>query len=280
MKLSPLISEQSEHQIRNSSVSNESLPKLLLTDYKDAYEAYWKTYELRFYRGKRAGDGIHITDPRVRERGSSGSSSIHPYLLDHMKSWSSYPKRTKSVKFTGNSEVANMYGSAIYHVFPYNNANFGVSPVNDFWDAFDDLRKHFGSGASNLVEFCKIIVIVYNQVGGVSKNVEVILDTLNKLISDKKAFKEFVTERMRRSDISRLDEMISGFAEVLYKDVTTHNLDMDGFFEKYLSPQKNKFEVVNGIQSLHGFTENEIWTDSKCLLIPEGQVPNMEQVKQ
>lgn len=227
---------------RSKDISKEQAIQLLEKNCSDALKAYSKGSIIQ--RGVR-NDAKYISiDPKSgKPRKSANTSNYYTLMIDGMKSWDKYPKRSQSlICSTGDRSFGYGY---MFHVFPYNGANIGVAPARDFWISFENIDT------SDLSQF--------------NNNIGTIMRMLHITISDKSyldilnAFGKF--DILIDNNEYEIQPLINGGIKWLkgYKGNLLQHM------KRLLDPNKNGFKTYKIGDILP--KDKEIWTDSKCVMI-------------
>ena len=236
---------------RSVDITEDAALALLNKHCSDAVKAYKKGS--RIQRGVRNDAEYLSVDPKSgKPRKSANTKNYYTILMDNMKSWGQYPKRSESlICSTGN--VSFGYGY-MFVVFPYNGAKIGVAPERDLWLSF---RKSLNG--KNLDQ--------------INNNISTIMRHMNVQISDKSyldilnAFGTF--DMFIKDKPQKLNVLIDGGIEWLegYKgDLLKH-------VRKALDPNYNEFELKSIGDALP--KDREVWTDSKCVMISTKKIDLM-----
>jgi hypothetical protein len=98
----------------------------------------WKSKKKNIYRGISGAPDIFIYDPKTRTRKSLKIPNYYTLLIDNSPYWKKYPKRSKSVICTTDSDSSSYFG-ARYIVIPLEDKKWGVCPKHDIWACFSGL---------------------------------------------------------------------------------------------------------------------------------------------
>jgi len=119
---------------RSKPIDEQKAKELINSKCTNILNKYKKT-KSRIYRGKRGDlDYMLIAPGRGKLRRSHNTRNYYTLLIDNLKVWSAYPKRSRSIVCSTNIGKASGYGE-LYIVFPYNTAKIGVCPTDDIWDS-------------------------------------------------------------------------------------------------------------------------------------------------
>lgn len=222
---------------------------------KNCLETHYLGPEI--YRGTDNSNPFLYVNPSLSERKSPyATNQIYMLLLSNMPSWNMYPRRNRSLACSSSKEKANGYGTNMYIVFPYNQANIGVSPTDDIWYCTDK-KFHITLNDINY----NIEDIIYFAIGkSIQRDIK--YEALLKIFSEVDEFKI----RDRRGYNSEFQKLTIGaqefFEDIGYDKPKTKLFDC---LNKELSPDELGFKrTTTGHPILN---KAEVWTDSECLLV-------------
>jgi hypothetical protein len=203
------------------------------------------------YRGIRVNDPFFYIDPKAgKPRRSANTRNYYTLINDNSPYWKQYPKRSESIICTTNINDAKGYGFQ-YAVFPYDGAKIGVCPESDYWYSFQKTLGEY----TTLDEFndilYKIIVVKNNIFGFDDRSYKDIVDSF-------KTFDTFM------KDNQRLLELIKS-EYPMFKEYDPNKTTFLEYVQKLLSPKPNGFRLKKIGDKLPGI--NEVWTDSKSILV-------------
>ena len=250
MKLRELL--ENNHYINGNDIEDiQEILQLLNTDYSEAWKAYKSAKCL--YRGI---SGVtaksFISDISDGERKSLHTNSIdstdtiyNTLFSSKLKSWSTYPKRNKSVICTGNFNLAKNYGKA-YHIFPINGTIIGKCPKFDLWYSFYDNIKIIGT---NLLPK---IFKKYSSVDEFDKHSYIYNDCISLT-----SFEDVFKLTQKHTSLS-VDELLN--AKVDGKKFIDHLDDL-------LSPENNDFSKIKINDVPNNDPKHEYWFSDNCLYV-------------
>ena len=200
----------------------------------------------KIHRGVNNNESFLFVDPKsAKPRRSANTKNYYTLLMDNMKSWKKYPKRSESLICSTNQR---QFGYGFHFVvLPYDNAVLGVASKQDLWVSFEDIDTR------DLSQF-------NNNIGTIMRELDVsisdssYLDVLN-------AFGEFDMSVSDNPEV--IDNLINGGIKWLqgYKgDLLKH-------MQKLLDPNRNDFELKKIGDKLP--KDREVWTDSKCIMVSD-----------
>jgi hypothetical protein len=242
------------------------------------------------WRNSNLEDSYYLIDPLKYKRKSINISNYYTLLIDNSPYWKEYPKRCNSlIALLDGQEF--IYGKSLYRVIPFDNAMFGVAPSDDLWFSFYNLVDNFNIKLKDLVTFIKII----NK----NINIEINDDDFNIFKTDIKKLEDFIKNKINLEkininlDIIEFQYFFNKYYRLLFKlqkELISGGNFID-FINNYLKPEDNNFELLNYKQLIkrnifkyknkNDFNQiingNEVWTDSKCLLIHDDNIQNIKR---
>lgn len=239
----------------------------------------WFISDTEIYRGlSDTKSNFLLVDPKEHIRNYADNWSWHNIIIDDSTEWSGYPKRNQSIICTPDIKISNGYGKP-HLVIPFNNANIAVCPKRDMWISFDNLFE--------LNSFNHTLYLLISQTLDNLKSSKVDISSMRTL-NDKIIIKTY-------KDI----EILSKFIDDNYTDFISYFIINFDNFEKIKPSNKKIFseiikqlntksllEILNEIFSPKNFyhvdykdlhitgEDNEVWTDSKCLLVNYNLIQN------
>lgn len=233
----------------------------------------------KIWRGTNASfsSGLGVVNPKESKRTSVGDSGNHyTLLLDNLKSWSDFPKRSRSLICAMSREIASGFGTP-YVIIPFDGADLAVAPRHDIWYSFQrglsrvfDLDKPY----ANLPDTNKALDILYHFSENKSentKNISGVNDkawssfarSLKKIDNNINLIKKRV-ENIDKSE-SRAEHLI---ASKIAKKVKESSSSLVELLSEALNPSLNGFVEKEYKKGFKTRTKNmEVWTESKCLMV-------------
>lgn len=210
---------------------------------------------VHIYRGSPHPALILYTDPTQVERLSRNTSNEMTLILSHvLPSWTSWPKRSRSLICSENPDIASAYsngGASI--VLPLGNPLIGIVPSVDFWDSFDIQPPDFNYYFQQIVHDVNVVFNLKLPPGITTiEEMNMVLDTFDELVKK-------YPEKME-SGISRRSGKQKILADMLYSGDCRKALD------KFLNPTVNKFQCVP-LSEYKTFNSNEVWLSAPSILI-------------
>ena len=234
---------------RSKKITKEEAGQLLDKHCNKAIESYERGN--RIYRGVNVlgSDEYRFIDPKKFKRKSKNTTNHYTELMDHLPSWSKYPKRSQSIICSTSYDYARAFGYETYSIFPYDGAKIGVCSSNDLWNSFNKITDYSG----------------YYDMNGFNRNLRIVMKDflgVKKLPSDftqmKKIFVEF--DKTMKDDEIR-EQLFE--EQPLYKDF--YKGDMRKFLDTIMSPDANGFNLMKIGEQLP--PNREVWTDSKSVMV-------------
>jgi hypothetical protein len=271
LKFSEFIKEEYSSDGQSTRRSEISFNKAI--DFYKKYCTDWNLSRIQIYRGINANFEFGIVDPSRYTRVSKNTSNHYTLLLDTFSTWKNYPKRSKSLICTTNSEYAEGFGNGdVYVVIPINGSKIGMCPTGDIWTSFDSLDPYFAHnlkifniGIEAILEYC-LNPIDYDDITGTEliKYINVAGDKIKEMDNaELKSLTDYIKPLFKLYTEADYIKFVEDFVE--------SNLSLSTFIENLMNPEKNGFDFITtkGQGKLLDFEENEIWTSGKSLLIKE-----------
>jgi hypothetical protein len=241
--------------------SFDEVLSLLNGHYSENWKHYMHNRSLKIYRGIRrySEPYFEIKGGSVNRKSAGLTSNVYTTLFsEHLKSWSKYPKRNKSIIGATDIKIAKSYAEMIYVVIPKNGAKIGVCSDADLWTSFP-------AGFESLYKTQPLVNIVKNNASSFP-SIDDNLTLSYKLYSgDHLAdLERKLNDLVKRSGltIEEILQLKSDTGLTLY-----HTLN------SCLSPESNGFSLVNSVKDIE--YGKEVWTDDDCLLINTRDLENI-----
>lgn len=228
-------------------------------------------------------DHFYMVDPSKHDRVSRNTDNYYTLLIDNSPNWTNYPKRSKSIICSTDEEAATAYG-AVFRIIPKKGSRIGVCNDSDFWLSFRKLM--------HLEDFNYFLSKLFTLDPSMTKEP----GTYQELTRNLRTFDEWVKEMMAEIDANIEDEDLSrsqrreivdeGLVEFITEKLKYHPDDIDPApvdfiyrvvglgmtaleaIEEGMEPERNKFKVM-AAGNFKAPNRNEVWTDGKCLMVPE-----------
>lgn len=222
------------------------------------------------YRGiKGATEPYYFTDPSKGERGSQDTFIFYVLMMDNFPEWKEYPKRSKSIIMGTSDDVAYSYGTAIYRVFPVNNAKIAISPKFDVWSAF---VFSLGSGIETFsIELNTIFGLFREEI---HKEQKITYEELLKKfsIADRPRNKERIKTYYQEMSLGLMRSKIFHDKS---EYINTPKLKLVDVLREKISPKNNNFELITLNKHMILPPRREAWTDSECVLVSVNSLKNI-----
>lgn len=183
-----------------------------------------------------------LIDPSKYERRSANTLNYYTLVLNNAPNWKEYPKRKLICAIGNNYWIDDEFVTEeeAFRIIPFDGSKWGVCSKYDIWDSFSYLES---MGMCPTDDFNYI---------------------LNNMI-DAETYEEMMVELDKLPPVfsdfpNKLDLYFSKHPDMLKSEAVLDLLD----------PNKNGFRLVD-YKSLAKFSpksNNEVWTDSKCLMVP------------
>jgi len=253
----------------------------LISHYETAFEK-WLAGDI-LYRGHRSRANYEEVYPSQGERESVDASNLYTVLLSRLPSWKNWPQRSHSLILSVSSETAEEY-NPLYYVFPDENAKLVIAPTSDILSrtSFPVLWNHTKLKINEVEILSKIMSILNN-----SKHPDDIHDIHNLKADDYEKFIQHLQKVATKNKILKLynklymvkqknkwqppeEWMMLDLIDAYIKNYKIHNGNWELFLDFLLNPESNGFELIPFSKfkvSNYSKNENEVWTDSNCMLI-------------
>jgi len=267
------IFEVQENRIDTTPLSKDEANNIIKENCKD-----FNRNDKQIFRGIYLPKQPYLIDPKKHHRLSANADNYYNMLIDNSVLWKDYPKRKHSLIGTFAKFQAIPYGT-IFRVIPFDGSKFGVVPHGeDMWQSFNYLYLKTGVAELNYVDVLiddfnqalfeqKLNNLVYNiftnqltkMENEIRKNYNVSLNKISKYYGDYfRPGKEYYKK----------------FFYYISEQIVMKNKSLLSVLEDLLSPTKNGFQNLDYKSLLKREGKGadsvpEVWTDSKCILIPE-----------
>jgi hypothetical protein len=229
---------------RSVVISEKEMKSLLKTDFNQIATVY-ENSKYRIYRGVWSMKNYLYIDPaKNKERESQNTFNYYTWIINNHPVWKNYPRR--EVICTSNIDTAIKYGHNVYVVYPQNGAKIGICPESDIWISFGNTIPY------DLNQFNERLCDFF------------IKKQPKTLEGFKKALSKIETQE---NDVSPYNIILNYIKAAKEKMMSL----WDYLAEELISPDKNDFKVLKVSKNLDlsSYNDNEIWTDSPCLLLKD-----------
>lgn len=223
-------------------------------------------YQL-IYRGSPSDNKFIKINKTDSKRVSVNTDNYYTEILDNSIYWEDYPNRSNSLICTTSYTKASEYGN-VFIIVPINeNTEFALAPESDIWLSFNyalnQLKTifkeesrvvHKHSDFENLAGFNNFLKYKFDldkaDYSDMKKRIKIDNEVIKRL-GQSTSWEEssFIFDE---EDIKKLDNKYGSFLK---------------YIEYLLSPKWNNFKLVNYNKQIILPNDNELWTDSECLLI-------------
>lgn len=230
-----------------------------------------------YYGGNPAAGILNIKYPIINRLSTSSKFNNYiSFILDNSDKWKAYPKRTSAIMFSDSSNVAGMYGIALYYIFPPNNAKIGICPRSDLWNSFryKDPERDYTLTVNNINAF-----IQYFSSKAFSRNIN--MSSYEKFKDDIYQIEKYI--RNTNLNKIKLPTDIHNILIAIINIIESKNYSLFDFLEDFIKPNysgnnsKSNFIVTdtNNLIKLYEYEfntfgiehEHELWTDQPCLIL-------------
>lgn len=241
-----------------------------------AYDLYQNGFGI--YRGmEKKGNKVFWGNSASKERTSRfATTNSYNIWASHDRSWSAYPKRSRSWICSTDKTTAGAYGK-LYTVFPEDNSLFGICPGMDFQMSFDYAFKKYSLGPINfnslMQEFMKEITgNDYDSTpdyAALQQHFKLIEEYLNTLRQKQEVIDYFEKQDIETWDkISPFERNIFPRFHELFEKLVIKNQKFEDVVRDALDPKNNGFKTANlsNLSSLKG-KDLEIWFSGPAYFI-------------
>lgn len=202
-------------------------------------------------------DTFYLIDP-IKEVRKNNYFDFHNVFINNTPEWSEYPRRDKCILGICDYDyIINHYSPNLFRLIPFDGAVFGVCPENDIIYSFYELQNIFYDKCGlNLYGAFKSINNIFHSI--INRDINT---------TDFNKFKEDLDLLTNEIKINFTDDNYKGVNLVL-KNVIDGGDDIFSWLRKEINPENFKLLSYPELITKY-YTENELWTESKCLLIPE-----------
>jgi len=185
------------------------------------------------------------------------SNNFYNLILSNLPNWRNYPKRNKSIIGTTSFRTSTIYSNEEpYLLLPYNGAKIGVCPEPDIWESFASFEHKENLDCLNKY-LSEMFVNLLDEYPSTYKNIESCCNKIDLMMNDKDLGVEYIEDIIDNNIIRFFTytvEYLGGSKKLI--DCISDTLD----------PEYNGFKLIEiGRGSIN--INNEIWTDSKCLMV-------------
>lgn len=243
--------------------------------------------EYPFLHGGRHTAGILNIKYPIANRLST-SAQFNNYIsiiVDNSEKWKKYPKRTGAIMFSDSLMGANIYGDTLYYILPRNDANIGICPRSDFWNAFvfkksdiySNITVHsinrFLQYFSSLIFKRNIDKSSYSKFKDDIDEIEMVLKNIDLEDSSNMAVGLYSTSMIIRDTIESRDCSLIEFLEDFISPDSEHIVNDKPFISTNTKNLINTYnEKLDGIRYYTSDVVSndechELWTDTPCLIL-------------
>lgn len=266
-----VVDKSGETVTRTQAIDFNTAIKLITENCKQITNFY-KAGNGFIYRGvKNFSADYGLVNPSEYIRTSKNTSNYYTLLFDNiLLSWNSFPKRSKSIICSNNIYGAKAFGSDPVIIFPYDSAKIAICPRSDFWIFGPNLYKKMNiTDLDNLNRY--LLRPLYLLSGNTNKvddwqsllnGIETAQSLINSGNKDKLLNKILMINR----EDYLFAEDDGKFAEFIDRVIESGTTIRD-YFETNLGPNVNGFKLWELPRLDLSNSENEVWTDAKCVLV-------------
>jgi len=243
-----LLTEDHAQPISNNDAENIIRTKCTLVDKNN----------INIYRGTPTHtDYLFGSGEFSKPRTSANTSNYTTLLIDNSPLWNAYPKRSKSYICTTSETMARQYGTK-YKVYPYDTANIGIAPNDDFWFSFNRLKEVANN--HNISNFNDLLGHIFFYLYNRQQRNDQSFDNIKAACIAVDKYLENIDY-----DYSKLPNDFTMREKIIIKSLTHDKNSMLSVIMNCLAPQLNGFKQAT-LSQLTTLPENvEVWTDSPCI---------------
>ncbi len=257
------------------TLSLKDIKKLIGSDF---YESMNLGFHL--FKGIKSDEKLedfYLASPSKSLRPSKTLKELGNYynlLFNNLPNWKDFPKRERSLissssKMTAQSFAQNFKNTKsgnVYRVIPLYNTEIAIAPKEDIWYSF---QKGLGLLALRginitLVQFNLCLTDLFDQANVSAEK----RNTWDGFIDGLQIITEHNEIKLTR---------ISTDAENVLKSLKNNKDNIQKFIETCFDPKENGIELLNFNKGINknNYPNNEIWTESDCLLIDQNIFANL-----
>jgi len=183
-------------------------------------------------------------------------------IIDELPSWIEFPKRRNSIIGSSGFDTRTLFGQQKFFVIPFDGAKFGVSPGEDLW--IPSMKDTYNKDIYNITLNDKFTYILkQNEIS--DENIDIMLNDIEAY------YRAYLKGKVESRPYNPLQTFIR-----LAVQNKIDPKDIKDFFNIKFSPtnfihQGQTYQVmdIDEVRELcnRSDTRNEIWTDSKCLIV-------------
>lgn len=226
-------------------------------DDKPIYRAFYSTKKIK-------NSDVMLYNPKAIDRVSANTKNYYTLLFDNSPYRNNFPKRSKSLICSTNYYNTIDYGD-IFRVIPFDDAKIAICDSEDFWVSFH-LEKY---GIYSLDDFNTTLEFLYELLTGkkLIENYDILVKQINKMM--------LLFNKLNKDKFEKMKLTNDYFKIWNWKDIKNFPKSLDEIY-KMLDPIKNDMKLYNYNNykkiELMTYENNEVWTDSKSILIKESYI--------
>lgn len=255
-------------------LENNYKKQLTLDAAVEIFKVNNKTYtdfRKSIYRGTNAIEPYYFIRPSQGGRMSAYTSNYYTLIIDNSPEWQAYPKRSKSIICTTDSNYAKNYsesGLEYYFVFPKDGSKIGVCPHGDIWRSFQ--KSLFGFELNDFNYCIELLADEYKK----NSNDEDKVFNYNNFEVDYNALAvlfNYVTEN--KDYLMTKFETEHGAPNTIMMYWGEHeNNTFNEYVNSLITPTTNKFKITIYDSNFNLEPGHEVWTDGDSLLIHKDEI--------
>jgi len=257
------INDSKRHTMRFKTYLNEGRTKpidkdktvdLILNNCKKHFKSiYMSGKAMPLYRGLEGYlDYGYVNTNKGDLRTSANTQNYMTLLMDNLPSWKKFPKRSRGMICSTDSQYADDYGH-INQVIPYDNAKIAVASDDDIWNSF----RNFIVDQGDVNDFNQYLAIAFKRNGMPNP---VTWSDLKSSLIDLNSIYDF-----------KSDSQGGDAKELFKKGLFDPEKNIMKFLDKELSPSKNNTKL--GINNLN--PNREVWIQGESIIVNENKMDDI-----
>jgi len=267
-------------QKNQTNIPTEELEVFIKKNCSEWLENPVKIYRIIDYKNEEA----FLQTPIKRY--SRDNSNYYTLLFDNLNK--EYPKRTKSL-ICSLTNKSYLIDGELYRVIPIDGAKWGVLNTHDIYYSFDKINKYVGEHRGAVINsFFNDVGFVFNEPNNFFLSQYVFTDKQKEKVKGIKPVSD--TNYIQFKKVLKKNEKI--IKDILKNDqgIVNELSNSSNYFIKFIlnNMEKSWLDMIEDVMKddsikLKKTSElvedktREIWTDSKCVLVPEKIYKNIFQ---
>ena len=220
-----------------------------------------------------------LIDTNNFNRKSANTFNHYTIWMDNHSSWEAYPKRSKSLICSTDSDYARGFGS-VKLIIPADKNKIGVCSDSDLWESFPNLSALLHTTSTPFeMQLDDVIDLLHHIVASLHGS-----DIAIKIQEDFGALsavlKKITPDALRYMPTHTTgSNWIGTEAGKLANAIDSANMkSLYELFEEGFHPNKNSFKLITADQSNKLLSNNEVWTQGACAVIDLESLSNRKEM--